>query len=171
MDGLSGSLGAQVELSFDPDTGAISVEPEALVPHLEIDLLQGLDVKGFEVDRNPRKPAWSLTPAIYDGRVSKGNNRHRQQRTPADIHGRSVLGQTCCGTGSLRLHLASDEETTGSIRPSRQGFHQPTYSLIGSPTLWWYLILGAGWEHHCRYDSAVFIALGQTEARPLEAHM
>ena len=35
----------QVQLSFDPDTGAISVEPEALVPHLEIDLLQGLGVK------------------------------------------------------------------------------------------------------------------------------
>ena len=32
----------QVQLSFDPGTGAISVEPEALIPHLEIDLLQGL---------------------------------------------------------------------------------------------------------------------------------
>jgi hypothetical protein len=39
----------QVELSFDPDTGAISVEPEALVPHLEIDLLQGLGLKGFDL--------------------------------------------------------------------------------------------------------------------------
>ena len=36
----------QVQLSFDPDTGAISVEPEALVPHPEIDLLQGLDLRG-----------------------------------------------------------------------------------------------------------------------------
>ena len=39
----------QVQLSFDPDTGAISVEPEALVPHLEIDLLQGLDLTGFDL--------------------------------------------------------------------------------------------------------------------------
>lgn len=39
----------QVQLSFDPDTGAISVEPEALVPHLEIDLLQGLGLKGFDL--------------------------------------------------------------------------------------------------------------------------
>ena len=39
----------QVQLSFDPDSGAISVEPEALVPHLEIDLLQGLGLKGFDL--------------------------------------------------------------------------------------------------------------------------
>jgi very-short-patch-repair endonuclease len=39
----------QVQLSFDPDTGAISLEPEALVPHLEIDLLQGLGLKGFDL--------------------------------------------------------------------------------------------------------------------------
>ena len=39
----------QVQLSFDPDTGAISVEPEALVPHLEIDLLQGLGLNGFDL--------------------------------------------------------------------------------------------------------------------------
>ena len=39
----------QVQLSFDAETGAISVEPESLVPHLEIDLLQGLDVKGFDL--------------------------------------------------------------------------------------------------------------------------
>src|ERR1022692_3068987 len=32
----------QAHLSFDADTGTISVEPEALVPHLEIDLLQGI---------------------------------------------------------------------------------------------------------------------------------
>jgi very-short-patch-repair endonuclease len=39
----------QVQLSFDADSGAISVEPEALVPHLEIDLLQGLGLKGFDL--------------------------------------------------------------------------------------------------------------------------
>jgi hypothetical protein len=39
----------QVQLTFDPDTGAISVEAEALVPHLEIDLLQGLGLKGFDL--------------------------------------------------------------------------------------------------------------------------
>ena len=39
----------QVQLSFDSDSGASAVEPEALVPHLEIDLLQGLDLKGFDL--------------------------------------------------------------------------------------------------------------------------
>ncbi len=43
----------QVQLSFDPETGAIFLQPESLVSHLEIDLLQSLDVKGFDllVDR------------------------------------------------------------------------------------------------------------------------
>jgi AAA domain len=43
----------QVQLSFDADSGAISLQPESLLSHLEIDLLQGLDVKGFDllVDR------------------------------------------------------------------------------------------------------------------------
>ena len=36
----------QVQLSFDAETGAISLHPESLVSHLEIDLLRGLDVKG-----------------------------------------------------------------------------------------------------------------------------
>ncbi len=39
----------QVQLSFDADTGTISVEPEALVPHLEIDLLHGLGLTGFDL--------------------------------------------------------------------------------------------------------------------------
>ena len=54
----------QVQLSFDPRTGAISVEPEALVPHLEIDLLQGLGLKGFDllVDRRERFRADPVGP-------------------------------------------------------------------------------------------------------------
>jgi hypothetical protein len=42
----------QVQLSFDPKTGAISVVPEALLEqhhHLEIDLLQGLRLSGFDL--------------------------------------------------------------------------------------------------------------------------
>ena len=39
----------QVQLSFDADSGAISVEPEVFVPHLEIDLLQGLGLNGFDL--------------------------------------------------------------------------------------------------------------------------
>ena len=79
----------QVELSFDPDTGAISVEPEALVPHLEIDLLQGLDLMGFDVlvdlrERFRAEPVGPfdercrilyeqlLAPLGLDGRVADG---------------------------------------------------------------------------------------------------
>jgi very-short-patch-repair endonuclease len=42
----------QVQLSFDPKTGSISVVPEALLEqqhHLEIDLLQGLRLSGFDL--------------------------------------------------------------------------------------------------------------------------
>ena len=35
------------------------------------------------------------------------DNRHGQRRTPADIRGRSVAGQACCGAGSLGRYLAS----------------------------------------------------------------
>ena len=44
----------QVQLSFDAETGAISLQPESLAAHLEIDLLQGLDVKGFDLLVNRR---------------------------------------------------------------------------------------------------------------------
>ena len=79
----------QVQLSFDDESGAISVHPESLVPHLEIDLLQGLDVKGFDllVDRrdqfrtDPVGPfdercrqlyEQLLAPLRLDGQVSEG---------------------------------------------------------------------------------------------------
>jgi AAA domain len=40
----------QVQLSFDAESGSISVEPEALVPHhMDIDLLQGLKLDGFDL--------------------------------------------------------------------------------------------------------------------------
>ncbi len=40
----------QVQLSFDAETGSITVEPEALVPHrMDIDLLQGLKLDGFDL--------------------------------------------------------------------------------------------------------------------------
>ena len=54
----------QVQLSFDAESGAISVQPESLVSHLEIDLLQGLDVKGFDllVDRRDQFRADPVGP-------------------------------------------------------------------------------------------------------------
>src|SRR3984885_6327409 len=40
----------QVQLSFDAETGAISVVPEAMVPHhMEIDMLHGLRLSGFDL--------------------------------------------------------------------------------------------------------------------------
>ena len=79
----------QVQLSFDLDTGAISVEPEALVPHLEIDLLQGLGLNGFDLlvdlrDRFRTEPVGPfdersrnlyeqlLAPLGLDGKVAEG---------------------------------------------------------------------------------------------------
>jgi very-short-patch-repair endonuclease len=80
----------QVQLSFDPDTGAISVQPESLVPHLEIDFLQGPGLKGFDllVDTRERFRAdpvgpfdersrdlydQLLAPLGLDGRVTDGD--------------------------------------------------------------------------------------------------
>jgi hypothetical protein len=80
----------QAQLSFDPDTGAISVDPEALVPHLEIDLLQGLGLKGFDLlvdirERFRTDPVGPfdercrtlydqlLAPLGLDGRVAEGD--------------------------------------------------------------------------------------------------
>lgn len=41
---------SQVQLAFDPDTGTISVEPEAFVPHrMEIDMLQALRLPGVDL--------------------------------------------------------------------------------------------------------------------------
>jgi very-short-patch-repair endonuclease len=60
----------QVQLSFDTDTGAISVIPEALVsPHMEIDLLQGLRLSGFDLlvdarERFREAPAGPFDPAV-----------------------------------------------------------------------------------------------------------
>ena len=63
------------------------------------------------------------------------NNHHRQQRTPADIHGQSVPGRAFHGAGNPRLYLASDEETAGSIRPPRQGFPPADLSSHRLPDL------------------------------------
>ena len=44
----------RVQLGFDPESGAISVDPDPLATHMEIDLLQGLGVKGFDLLVNLR---------------------------------------------------------------------------------------------------------------------
>ena len=79
----------QVQLSFDPDTGAISVEPEALVPHLEIDLLQGLGVKGFDVlvDLRERFRADPVGPFDERCRIL-----YEQLLAPLGLDGRVVDG-------------------------------------------------------------------------------
>ncbi len=79
----------QAQLSFNPDTGTICVEPEALVPHLEIELLQGLGLGGFDLltdlrDRFRADPVGPfdersrylyeqlLAPLGLDGKVAEG---------------------------------------------------------------------------------------------------
>ena len=80
----------QVQLSFDPDTGAISVEPEALVPHLEIDLLQGLGLNGFDllVDIRDRFRADPVGP--FDERSGK---LYEQLLAPLGLDGQVVQGE------------------------------------------------------------------------------
>lgn len=59
-----------VQLSFDAETGAISVLPEAMVqPHLEIDMLHGLHLAGFDLlvqarDRFRDGPVGPFDPEI-----------------------------------------------------------------------------------------------------------
>ena len=79
----------QVQLSFDPDTGAISVEPEALVPHLEIDLLQGLGLKGFDllVDLRDRFRTDPVGP--FDER---SRNLYEQLLAPLGLDGQVAEG-------------------------------------------------------------------------------
>jgi hypothetical protein len=55
-------------------------------------------------------------------------NDHRQQWTPADTDGWRFRGQTRRSPGRLHLYLASDEETTGSIRPPVEDFHPNLFS-------------------------------------------
>jgi len=62
----------QVQLSFDTDTGAISVVPEAMLPQrMEIDMLQGLRLSGFDllVDARERFRASPVGPFDPEVRV------------------------------------------------------------------------------------------------------
>jgi very-short-patch-repair endonuclease len=81
----------QVQLSFDPDTGAISIEPEALIPHLEIDLLQGLGLKGFDllVDIRDRSRTDPISPFDEGSR-----NLYEQLLAPLGLDGRIAEGTT-----------------------------------------------------------------------------
>ncbi|MDX6418889.1 MAG: hypothetical protein QOG28_3509 [Trebonia sp.] len=63
-------LTTQVQLSFDAETGAISVVPEAMVPHhMEIDMLQGLSGFDLLVDARERFRADPVGPFDPDTRV------------------------------------------------------------------------------------------------------
>jgi hypothetical protein len=79
----------QVQLAFDAETGAISVQPESLVPHLEIDLFQGVDVKGFDllVDRRDQFRADPVGP--FDERCRQ---LYEQLLAPLGLDGRVAEG-------------------------------------------------------------------------------
>jgi very-short-patch-repair endonuclease len=79
----------QVQLSFDAETGAISLQPESLVSHLEIDLLQGLDVKGFDllVDRRDKFRDDPVGP--FDGRCRQ---LYEQLLAPLGLDGQVAGG-------------------------------------------------------------------------------
>lgn len=79
----------QVQLSFDAETGAISVDPELLPPHLEIDVLQGLEVKGFDllVDRRDQFRADPVGP--FDGRCRQ---LYEQLLAPLGLDGQIAEG-------------------------------------------------------------------------------
>jgi very-short-patch-repair endonuclease len=79
----------QVQLSFDPDTGAISVEPEALVPHLEIDLLQGLDLNGFDLLLDIRERFRTDPVGPFDER---SRNLYGQLLAPLGLDGQVAEG-------------------------------------------------------------------------------
>jgi very-short-patch-repair endonuclease len=66
---------SQVQISFDPDSGAIAVEPEALVPHqMDVEMLQGLKLSGFDLLLDirdgfrmaPVGPFDAEAPALYE---------------------------------------------------------------------------------------------------------
>jgi very-short-patch-repair endonuclease len=90
----------QVQLSFDAETGAISLEPETLASHLEIDLLQGLGLKGFDLlvdlrDRFRTDPVGPfdercrqlyeqlLAPLGLDGQIAEGTGPAAPTSAPA----------------------------------------------------------------------------------------
>jgi very-short-patch-repair endonuclease len=79
----------QVQLSFDPDTGAISVEPEALVPHMEIDLLQGLGLKGFDLLVDIRERFRTDPVGPFDERC---RNLYDQLLAPLGLDGQVAEG-------------------------------------------------------------------------------
>ena len=61
-----------------------------------------------ELARRGMSPNSSMTPTSGASPSNQlSNARRRQRRTTADIHGRTVPGQVCCGAGSLRRYFAS----------------------------------------------------------------
>ncbi len=79
----------QAQLSFNPDTGTISVEPEALVPHLEIDLLQGLGIGGFDLLADLRDRFRTNPVGPFDER---SRNLYEQLLAPLGLDGMVTEG-------------------------------------------------------------------------------
>ena len=79
----------QAQLSFNPDTGTISVEPEALVPHLEIDLLQGLGIGGFDLLADLRDRFRTDPVGPFDER---SRNLYEQLLAPLGLDGMVTEG-------------------------------------------------------------------------------
>lgn len=142
----------QVQLSFDPDTGAISVEPEALVPHLEIDLLQGLGVNGFDLlvdlrDRFRTDPVGPfdersrilyeqlLAPLGLDGRVAEGTGPAAATSAPTTaswvllVRRRSTLFRRFFA--NLRDALVSESTSSARSQPGR-GCDRPSDNCPGT---------------------------------------
>ena len=79
----------QAQLSFDPDTGTISVEPEGLVPHLEIDWLQGLGAGGFDLLADLRDRFRTDPVGPFDDR---SRNLYEQVLAPLGLDGKVAGG-------------------------------------------------------------------------------
>lgn len=75
----------QAQLSFDDETGAISVVPDTTAPHLEIDFFQGLGLNGFDllVDIRERFRTDPIGP--FDER---SDHLYRQLLAPLGLDGR-----------------------------------------------------------------------------------
>ncbi len=86
----------RVQLSFDTETGAISVEPDSLTPHMDIDLLRGLGLTGFDllVDLRDR---WRTDPVgPFDERT---NTLYHQLLAPLGLDGQVVTAERPAAPG------------------------------------------------------------------------
>ena len=75
----------QAQLSFDSETGAISVVPDTAAPHLEIDFLQGLGLNGFDLLVDIRERFRTDPVGPFDER---SDHLYQQLLAPLGLDGR-----------------------------------------------------------------------------------